>query len=86
MSSACPLTSACYVIAPAGLVMCDLLRDSVERVVASSVAFRMVERVGLKDYILQHRQKSYVVVTQVSGVHVMVMKVLNPLPPTDWSK
>lgn len=52
-------------LVPASFVMCDMLQGSVERVIASNIVFRVLERAKLRKYILILRQQSYTVVTQV---------------------
>ena len=52
-------------IAPSSFVMCDMLSGSVERIVSSSWLLLFLERVGILKWIVQRRQKSYHVHTQV---------------------
>ncbi len=51
--------------APARLVMCDMLVGSVERIVQSNVLLRLLQRVRIVGMVVQKRQLSYTVVTQV---------------------
>ena len=46
--------------------MCDMLSGSVERIVSSSHLLLFLERVRILNWIIQRRQKSYNVHTQVA--------------------
>ena len=50
---------------PTRLVMCDMLEGSVERIVRSNWLLGLLERLRVLPMILQRRQQSYTVVTQV---------------------
>ena len=49
--------------------MCDMLSGSVERIVSSSWLLLFLERVRILKWIVQRRQKSYHVHTQVSSTY-----------------
>ena len=53
-------------IAPSSFIMCDMLNGSVERIVSSSWLLSFLERVRILKWIVQRRQKSYHVHTQVT--------------------
>ena len=53
-------------IAPSSFIMCDMLSGSVERIVSSSRLLLFLERVRILNWIIQRRQKSYNVHTQVA--------------------
>ncbi len=46
--------------------MWDLLEGSLDRVIASSLLLRVMNRLGLRRHIQRHQQRSYTVVTQVN--------------------
>ena len=52
-------------IVPSSFIMCDMLNGSVERIVSSSRLLLFLERVRILNWIIQRRQKSYHVHTQV---------------------
>ena len=55
-----------HIIAPSSFIMCDMLSGSVERIVSSSWLLLFLERVRILKWIVQRRQKSYHIHTQVS--------------------
>ncbi len=59
--------------APARLVMCDMLVGSVERIVQSNVLLRLLQRVRIVGMVVQKRQLSYTVVTQVQRVRLVTI-------------
>ena len=52
---------------PSSFIMCDMLSGSVERIVSSSRLLSFLERVRILKWIIQRRQKSYHVHTQVAS-------------------
>ena len=51
---------------PASLVVCDMVVGSVERIIRSSWLLRLLERLRVRSLVVQRRQLSYNVVTQVT--------------------
>ena len=59
------LLSVCTV--PARLVVCDMVVGSVEHIIKSSWLLRLLERLRVLSLVVQRRQLSYNVVTQVTN-------------------
>ena len=55
-----------YHSAPARLVMCDMLQGSIERIITSNWLLRLLDRLQISRLVIQRRQQSYLVTTQVS--------------------
>lgn len=55
-----------YHSAPARLVMCDMLQGSIERIITSNWLLRLLDRLRISRLVIQRRQQSYLVTTQVS--------------------
>ena len=61
----CLLASAAWYTVPARLVICDMMVGSVERIIGSSWLLGVLDRLRVLSLVVQRRQLSYNVTTQV---------------------
>ncbi|XP_065897600.1 uncharacterized protein [Dysidea avara] len=66
--------------APSSFVMCDMLNGSVERIIQSSRLLLFLQRIGVLNWVIQRRQKSYFVHTQGGDSEQFEQVVFRVLP------
>lgn len=70
-----PLISILLYSAPARLVMCDMLQGSVERIISSNWLLQLLEKLRVSRLVIQKRQQSYLVTTQVNNILLSLLSI-----------
>lgn len=67
-------------LAPARLIMCDMLQRSVEHIISSNSLLQFLQWARILQYVIWRRQQSYSVEMQVSFTTIILVPTRSTLP------